>query len=99
MSLYPTRQTPIPQEKPPHLPTLPFPCTRSTGPVGITPGHQCPQSRHEGRSPNISSVLSVSSMHNEQDLCQAEGPLTEAMPFNVLQHVLPWSPLALIREQ
>ena len=31
MSLYPTRQTPIPRDKPPHMPTLPEMWACSTG--------------------------------------------------------------------
>src|SRR5882724_1971154 len=98
MSLYLTRRTPILWDEHPHLPALPQPHTLSTGLVGTTPGPQCPQSRCKGRSLNISSVSSMSSIHDDQDLCQAEGPLMEVTPFNVPRHVLLWSPLAPIQE-
>ena len=34
-----------------------------------------------GMSPNISSVLSMSSIHNSPDLHQTEGPMTEVTPL------------------
>src|SRR5882724_9297103 len=80
------------------MPTLPRPRTRSTGPVGTTPGPPHPQSRRGGTSPNTPSMVNISPVHYGPDPHQLEGPPIEATPFNVPQHVLPWSPLALIGE-
>src|SRR5882724_9313192 len=80
------------------MPTVPRPCTRSTGPVGTTPGPPHPQSRRGGTSPNTPSLVNVSPIHHNPDLCQMEGPPTEATPFNIPRHVLPWSPLVPIGE-
>src|SRR5882724_10408890 len=80
------------------MPTLPRPCTRSTGPVGTTPGPPCPQSRGGGMIPNTPSVVNISPVHHGPDHCQLEGPLIKVTPFNVPRHVLPQSPLALIGE-
>src|SRR5882724_2151018 len=49
-------------------------------------------------SPNTPSMVNVSPVHHSPDLHQMEGPLTEATPFNVPQHLLPQSPLAPIGE-
>src|SRR5882724_5376997 len=98
MSLYMTRRTPVPWDEPPHMPTLPRPRARSIGPVGTTPGPPCPQSRQGGMSLNTPSLVNALPVHHSPDLCQMEGPLTEVTLFNVPQHVLPQSPLVLIRE-
>src|SRR5882724_1212834 len=50
-------------------------------------------------SPNTPSMVNISPVHHSPDLCQMESPPTEVTPFNVPQHVLPQSPLALIGEQ
>jgi len=96
MSLYPTRRTPVPRDEPPHMPAVPRPRTRSTGPVGTTPGPPRPQSRRGGASPTTPSLVNVSPVHHSLGLHPMEGPPTEATPFNVPRHVLPLSPLALI---
>src|SRR5882724_3782853 len=44
------------------------------------------------------SLVIVLPIHHSPDLGQMEGPPTEATPFNVPRHVLPWSPLAPIGE-
>src|SRR5882724_12974244 len=80
------------------MPTIPRPCTHSTGPVGTTPGPPHPQSRRGGTSPNNPSMVNVSPIHHSPDLRQMEGPLTEVTPFNVPRHVLPRSPLEPIGE-
>src|SRR5882724_13037576 len=80
------------------MPAIPRPHTRSTGPVGTTLGPPRPQSRQGGTSPTTPSLVNVSPIHHSPDLFQMEGPLTEATPFNVPRHVLPWSPLVPIRE-
>src|SRR5882724_7803543 len=80
------------------MPTIPRPCTRSTGPVGTTPGPPRPQSQQGGMSPTTPSLVNVSPVHHSLGLHQMEGPPTEATPFNVPQHVLPRSPLAPIGE-
>ena len=80
------------------MPTLPRPHTRSTGPVGTTLGPPCPQSRRGGLSPNTPSVVNISPVYHSPDLFQMEGPPTEVTPFNIPQHILPQSPLALIGE-
>src|SRR5882724_7639524 len=49
-------------------------------------------------SPNTPSVVNVSPVHHGPDPRQLEGPLIEVTPFNVPQHILPWSPLAPIGE-
>ena len=61
-------------------------------------GPQHPQSRHEGRSLNLSSVSSMTLSHHSQDIPQAAGPLAETPLFNVPHHVLQQYPLAPIRE-
>src|SRR5882724_8180696 len=98
MSIYPTWQTPVPRDEPPHMPAVPRPRTHSTGPVGTTPGPPRPQSRRGGTSPTTPSLVNVSPVHHSPDLRQMEGPPTKATPFNVPQHVLPRSPLVLIGE-
>src|SRR5882724_6591389 len=98
MSIYPTRRTPILRDEPPHMPAVPRPRTCSTGPVGTTPGPPHPQSRRGGMSPTTPSLVNIWPVHHSPDLHQMEGPLTEVTPFNVPQHVLPWSPLAPIGE-
>src|SRR5882724_9049085 len=98
MSLYLTRRTPVPWDEPLHMPALPRPCTRSTGPVGTTPGPPCPQSRRGGMSPNTPSIVNVSPVHHGPDLRQLEDPPIKVTPFNVPRHVLPRSPLAPIGE-
>ena len=98
MSLYLTRRTPVPWDKPPHMPTVPRPHTRSTGPVGTTLGPPRPQSRRGGMSPTTPSLVDISPIHHSPGLHQMEGPLTEATPFTIPQHVLPQSPLAPIGE-
>src|SRR5882724_2416579 len=80
------------------MPALPRPHTQSTGPVGTTPGAPFLQSRQGGMSLNTPSMVNISPVHHSPDLRQMEGPPTEVTPFNVPQHVLPWSPLALIGE-
>src|SRR5882724_963596 len=80
------------------MPTIPRPCTHSTGPVGTTLGPPHLWSRRGGTSPTNPSLVNVSPIHHSPDLCQMEGPPTEVTPFNVPQHVLPWSPLAPIGE-
>src|SRR5882724_8489734 len=49
-------------------------------------------------SPNTPSVVNVSPVPHSPDLHQLESPLIEVTPFNVPQHVLPWSPLVPIGE-
>src|SRR5882724_4228997 len=98
MSLYSTRRTPVPQDKPPHMPAIPRPHMCSTGPVGTTPGPPHPQSRRGVTSLTTPSLVNVSPIHHSPDLRQMEGPPTEATPFNVPRHVLPRSPLAPIGE-
>src|SRR5882724_10742186 len=49
-------------------------------------------------SPTTPSLVNILPIHHSPDLHQMEGPLTEATPFNIPRHVLPWSPLAQIRE-
>src|SRR5882724_259285 len=49
-------------------------------------------------SPTTPSLVNVSPIHHSPNLCQMEGPLTKVTPFNIPRHVLPWSPLAPIRE-
>ena len=88
MSLYLTRQTPILQDKPTHIPTLPQPWTRSTGQVGTTPGPEHPQSRCERRSPHLSLVLSAALSHHIQDIPQLESPLAGTTFFNQPCHLL-----------
>src|SRR5882724_6475666 len=80
------------------MPTVPRPHMCSTGPVGTTLGPPRLQSRRGGMSPTTPSLVNVSPIHHSPDLRQMEGPPTEATPFNVPRHVLPRSPLALIRE-
>src|SRR5882724_12104468 len=80
------------------MPAIPRPHTRSTGPVGTTPGPPRPQSRRGGMSPTTPSLVDISPVHHSPGLCQMEGPPTEATPFNIPRHVLPWSPLAPIGE-
>src|SRR5882724_653658 len=107
MSLYPTKQTPIPQAKPPHMPTLPHLQTHSTGLVGTTPGPECPKSRHKRESLHFSLVPSTVSSQHSQETPQLEDLLadtqdihaTEIPFFNQPCHVLPQSPLAPIWEQ
>src|SRR5882724_9445687 len=98
MSLYLTRQTPVPWDEPLHMPVVPRPCTRSTGPVGTTLGPPFPQSQRGGTSPTTPSLVNVSPVHHSLGLHQIEGPPTEATPFNVPRHVLPRFPLAPIGE-
>src|SRR5882724_6766870 len=98
MSLYSTRRTPVPQDEPPHMPTIPRPHTCSTGPVGTTPGPPHLQSRRGGVSPTAPSLVNISPIHHSPNLLQMEGPPTEVTPFNIPRHVLPWSPLAPIGE-
>src|SRR5882724_2570957 len=98
MNLYPTWQTPVPRDEPPHMPAVPRPRTHSTGPVGTTPGPPRPQSRRGGTSLMTPSLVNISPVHHSPDLHQMEGPPTKATPYNVPQHVLPWSPLAPIGE-
>src|SRR5882724_260072 len=98
MNLYPTWQTPVPRDEPPHMPAVPRPRTHSTGPVGTTPGPPHPQSRRGGMSPTTPSLVNVFPVHHSPDLRQMEGPPTKATPFNVPRHELPRSPLAPIRE-
>src|SRR5882724_1071468 len=80
------------------MPAIPRPRTRSTGPVGTTLGPPHPQSRRGGTSLTTPSLANVSPAHHSLGLHQMEGPPTEVTPFNVPQHVLPRSPLALIGE-
>src|SRR5882724_3968001 len=80
------------------MPTLPRPHTRSTGPVGTTLGPPHLQSRRGGTSLTTPSLVNILPVHHSRDLRQMEGPLTKATPFNVPRHILPRSPLALIRE-
>src|SRR5882724_835104 len=80
------------------MPAIPRPRTRSTCPVGTTLGPPHPQSQQGGTSPTTPSLVNVSPLHHSLGLHQMEGPPTEATPFNVPRHVLPWSPLALIGE-
>src|SRR5882724_5981185 len=80
------------------MPTVPRPHMCSTGPVGTTLGPPRLQSRRGGMSPTTPSLVNVSPIHHSPDLCQMEGPPTEATPFNVPRHIFPRSPLALIRE-
>src|SRR5882724_630385 len=98
MSIYLTRRTPVPWDEPPHMPTIPRPHTRSTGPVGTTLGPPRPQSQRGGMSPTTLSLVNVSPIHHSLGLHQMEGPPTEVTPFNVPRHVLPRSPLAPIGE-
>src|SRR5882724_3588250 len=98
MSLYTTRRTPVPWDEPLHMPAIPRPRMRSTGPVGTTPGPPLPQSRRGGTSPTTPSLVNVSPIHHSLGLHQMEGPPTEVTPFNVPRHVLPRSPLAPIGE-
>src|SRR5882724_2039873 len=98
MSLYTTRRTPIPRDEPLHMPAIPRPHMRSTGPVGTTPGPPHPQSQRGGTSPTTPSLVNVSPVHHSPGLRQMEGPPTEVTPFNNPRHVLPQSPLAPIGE-
>src|SRR5882724_8697815 len=98
MSLYPTRQTPVLQDEPPHMTAIPRPHMRSTGPVGTTLGPPRLQFRQGGMILTTPSMVNVSPVHHSPDLHQMEGPSTEVTPFNVPQHVLPQSPLAPIGE-
>src|SRR5882724_4345724 len=98
MSLYMTRQTPVPWDKPLHMPAVHRPRMCSTGAVGTTPGPPRPQYRQGGMSPTTPSLVNISPIHHSPGLHQMEGPLTEATPFNVPRHILPQSPLALIGE-
>src|SRR5882724_2795168 len=49
-------------------------------------------------SPTTPSLVNILPVHHSPDLRQMEGPPTEVTPFNVPQHIFPWSPLAPIRE-
>src|SRR5882724_9146027 len=98
MSIYPTRRTPVPRDEPPHMPTIPRPRARSTGPVGTTPRPPHPQSRRGGTSPTTPSLVNVSPIHHSLGLHRMEGPPTKVTPFNIPRHVLPQSPLAPIGE-
>src|SRR5882724_10911809 len=98
MSLYTTRRTPIPRDEPLHMPAIPRPHMRSTGPVGTTPGPPHPQSQRGGTSPTTPSLVNVSPVHHSPGLRQMEGPPTEVTPFNDPRHVLPRSPLVPIEE-
>src|SRR5882724_3603035 len=98
MSLYSTRQTPVPRDEPLHMPAIPRPHTCSTGPVGTTLGPPRLQYRQGGMSPTNPSLVNVSPIHHGPDLCQMKGPPTEVTPFNIPQHILPRSPLVLIGE-
>src|SRR5882724_10523990 len=80
------------------MPIVPRPRTRSTGPVGTTPGPPRPQSQQGGTSLTTPSLVNMSPIHHSLGLHQMEGPPTEATPFNVPRHVLPQSPLAPIGE-
>jgi len=51
MSLYTTRQTPVPWDEPPHMARIPRPRTRSTGQVGTTLGPPHPN-LGEGNEPD-----------------------------------------------
>jgi len=88
MSLYPTRQTLVPRDEPPHITTLPQMWTCSTGPVETTLGPQCPQSMQQGKSPYLPSASSMTLSHHTQDIPQVEGPLAETPLCNVPQLVL-----------
>src|SRR5882724_12773255 len=80
------------------MPTIPRPRMRSTSPVGTTPGPPRPQSWRGGTSPATPSLVNISPVHHSPGLRQMEGPPTEVTPFNIPQHVLPRSHLALIGE-
>src|SRR5882724_8578787 len=98
MSLYPTRRTPVSRDEPPHMPAIPRPHMRSTGPVGTIPGPPLPQYRRGGVSLTTPSLVNMSPIHHSLGPHPMEGPPTKATPFNVPRHVLPRSPLAPIGE-
>ena len=106
MSLYPTKQTPIPWDEPPHMPAMPQPWTHSTSPVETTPGPEFPQSRHEREILHFSLVPSVASSQHIQETPQLEDLLVdtqdictmETLFFNQPHHLLQQSPLTLIMD-
>ena len=109
MSLYLTKQTPIPQDKPPHMPTMPQLWTCSTGPVGTNPGPEHPKSRCKRKSPLFffSLVPSMELSHHSRETPQLDDLLvdtqdihaTETLFFNQPCNLLQQSPLTLIMEQ
>src|SRR5467141_844182 len=78
-NLYPSRRTPTTREQPPHMPALPRPRTRSSGPVGTTTIPPRPTSRREGRSPHhLSLPASSPTVDNMQSRSMGPPPIEES---------------------
>ena len=78
-NLYSSKRTPTTREQPPHMPALPRPRTRSSGPVGTTPIPPRPTSRREGRSPHhLSLPASSPTGDNMQSHTMGPPPMEES---------------------
>src|SRR5712664_4411622 len=78
-NLYSSKRTPTTREQPPHMPALPRPRSRSSGPVGTTPIPPRPTSRREGRSPHhLSLPASSPTGDNMQSHTMGPPPMEES---------------------
>src|SRR5467141_1859207 len=78
VNIYSSRRTPTTREQPPHMPALPQPRTRSSGPVGTTPIPPRPTSRREGGSSHhLSLPASSPTVDNMQSRTMGPPPMEE----------------------
>src|SRR5712664_3856184 len=76
-NLYSSKRTPTTREQPPHMPVLPRPRTRSSGPVGTTPIPPQLTSRREGGIPHHLSLPASSPTVDNMQSCTMGPPPME----------------------